>query len=94
MKWTEYVYLGIVSLFISLMFCLNIVLYEYWGFPLDSTPLFYFFSSPSDAVASVSVFTVILGILLSLAIAVGYFMYCVGHIKIRTKKSFAVWHTG
>ena len=33
----------------------NAVLYEYWGFPLDSTPLFYFFSSPKDAFASVSV---------------------------------------
>ncbi len=85
-KWTEYVYLGIVSLLISLTFCLNIVLYEYWGFPLDSTPLFYFFSSPSDAVASVSVFTVILGILLSLAIAVGVFYALRWAYKDKDKK--------
>ena len=73
LKWIEHVYMGIVALFISLTFCLNIALYEYWGFPLDSTPLFYFFSSPSDAVASVSMVTVIFGVLLALAIAVGIF---------------------
>ncbi|BCS86058.1 sulfatase [Prevotella herbatica] len=73
LKWIGHVYMGIVAFFISLTFCLNIALYEYWGFPLDSTPLFYFFSSPSDAVASVSMVTVILGVLLALAIAVGIF---------------------
>ncbi len=72
-KWIGHAYMGIMSLFISLTFCLNIALYEYWGFPLDSTPLFYFFSSPSDAVASVSMVTVIFGVLLALAIAVGIF---------------------
>jgi phosphoglycerol transferase MdoB-like AlkP superfamily enzyme len=76
-KWIGYVYMGIASLLISLTFCLNIALYEYWGFPLDSTPLFYFFSSPSDAVASVSMITVIFGVLLSLAIAAGiFFVLC------------------
>ena len=31
---------------------LNAVLYGYWRFPLDTTPIFYFFSSPRDALAS------------------------------------------
>ena len=45
----------ISSLLIVLTGISNIILYHYWGFPLDSTPLFYFFSSPKDAFASVSV---------------------------------------
>lgn len=32
--------------------CLDAVLYTYWGFKLDATPLFYFFSSPASALAS------------------------------------------
>lgn len=31
---------------------LDSVLYGYWGFPLDTTPFFYFLSSPKDAFAS------------------------------------------
>lgn len=45
----------ISALLVSLTGVSNIILYHYWGFPLDSTPLFYFFSSPKDAFASVSV---------------------------------------
>lgn len=30
----------------------NIALYGYWGFPLDTTPLFYLTTSPADAMAS------------------------------------------
>lgn len=52
-----------VSVLLSLIFTVDLGLYEYWGFRLDATPLFYFFSSPKDAVASVSVWTVLGGIL-------------------------------
>ena len=46
----------VFSAFVAVLaMVVNAVLYEYWGFPLDSTPLFYFFSSPKDAFASVSV---------------------------------------
>ncbi|UVV55238.1 hypothetical protein NXW60_10955 [Bacteroides fragilis] len=37
-------------------------LYEYWGFRLDATPLFYLFSSPKDALASVSIWVVMAGL--------------------------------
>ena len=61
----------------------NAVLYEYWGFPLDSTPLFYFFSSPKDAFASVSVRFAVTGALVVVAltalVAWGAKM-CVGRI--------------
>lgn len=48
------VYMGIASLAMALCFVLNMALYPYWNFPLDTTPFFYFFTSPSDALASVS----------------------------------------
>ena len=56
------IYFLIISLFISIIFIADIGLYEYWGFRLDSTPLFYFLTSPSDALASVTIWTAILGI--------------------------------
>ena len=48
-------YFIFVSVLLSVIFTVDLGLYEYWGFRLDATPLFYFFSSPKDAVASVSV---------------------------------------
>ena len=59
------VYFGVTSAVVSMAFMLNLVLYGYWGFPLDATPLFYFFSSPREAVASVSIGFLLLGILLT-----------------------------
>lgn len=55
-------YFMFVSVLLSIIFTVDLGLYEYWGFRLDATPLFYFFSSPKDAVASVSIWTVIGGI--------------------------------
>lgn len=48
--WNSYFLLTAFCL--SLAYTSNIILYSYWGFPLDSTPLFYMLSSPKDAVAS------------------------------------------
>jgi len=47
-------YFWIAATLIGASFVLNLALYPYWNFPLDSTPLFYFFSSPADAFASTS----------------------------------------
>ena len=47
-------FLALVATVLCCCLVLNIVLYGYWQFPLDSMPLFYFFSSPADAMASVS----------------------------------------
>ena len=63
------IYFGIVTLLLSAIFTVDMGLYEYWGFRLDATPLFYFFSSPKDALASVSVWTVIGGVLVFLVYA-------------------------
>lgn len=54
-----YGYFAFVSVLLSVIFTVDLGLYEYWGFRLDATPLFYFFSSPKDAVASVSIWVVI-----------------------------------
>ena len=51
-----------ISVLLSVIFTVDLGLYEYWGFRLDATPLFYFFSSPKDAVASVSIWMVLGGI--------------------------------
>lgn len=56
-------YFGISAFCISLCFVLNVALYPFWNFPLDSTPLFYFFTSPVDAFASVSLWFVLGGVL-------------------------------
>lgn len=56
-------YFLFISILISLIFTVDLGLYEYWGFRLDATPLFYFFSSPKDAVASVSAWVVLGGII-------------------------------
>ncbi len=55
-------YFLFVSVLLSIIFTVDLGLYEYWGFRLDATPLFYFFSSPKDAVASVSIWMVLGGI--------------------------------
>lgn len=73
------IYFGIVAVLLSAIFTVDMGLYEYWGFRLDATPLFYFFSSPKDALASVSVWTVVGGVLVFLvyaALLYLLFAYC------------------
>lgn len=65
------IYFIIASLFITCSFLLNASLYPYWKYPLDSTPLFYFFTSPADAIASVSIWQVILSIVILIILTVG-----------------------
>lgn len=61
LKWSLRVLFGVISLLMGGIFILDLVLYRYWGFRLDTTPFFYFFSSPCDALASVSGGTAVLG---------------------------------
>lgn len=65
------IYFIIASLFITCSFVLNASLYPYWKYPLDSTPLFYFFTSPADAIASVSIWQVILSIVILIVLTIG-----------------------
>ena len=48
------IYFITASLLVTTIFVADIALYHYWGFRIDTTPFFYFFSSPKDALASVS----------------------------------------
>jgi phosphoglycerol transferase MdoB-like AlkP superfamily enzyme len=48
----ERCYFGIASVALAIVAVLDLILYGYWGFRLDTTPLFYFSTSPSAALAS------------------------------------------
>lgn len=47
------VYYAFISFLIATVFVVDLILYKYWGFRLDSTPLFYM-KSPANALASSS----------------------------------------
>ncbi len=63
------VYYAVIALAIAFCFTLNTALYPYWKFPLDTTPFYYFFSSPKDAFASVSFLFVATGLICMLILA-------------------------
>lgn len=73
-------YLAIIAALLAAIIVLDLVLYGYWGFRLDSTPLFYFFSSPLAAMASAGGWQIFGGILalavLAVAIYVGTALVC------------------
>ncbi len=48
------VYFAVAGALMAAVCVVDLGLYEYWGFRLDATPLFYFFSSPKDALAGAS----------------------------------------
>lgn len=73
-KWLHKGYNALASAIYAITLCLNLVLYHYWDFPLDSTPLYYFFSSPASAFASVSVLMVIGGVIVTTLIAIGVYL--------------------
>ncbi|MDE6439874.1 MAG: sulfatase-like hydrolase/transferase [Bacteroidales bacterium] len=62
LRWFYRAYYILASLFIALVFTVDLALYDYWGFRLDATPVFYFLSSPQDAMASVSGWFIVLGL--------------------------------
>ncbi len=73
----ERVYYAFVAIISALIFCLDLGLYAYWGTRLDVTPLFYFTSSPSAAMASISTFEAIGWIVTIIIIsAIIYMFFC------------------
>lgn len=56
-------WLAVTALAVSISQIADLMLYDYWGFRLDATPLFYLTTSPADAMASVSWWVVALGAL-------------------------------
>ena len=47
-------YMMLTAALSAVAYIVNIGLYGYWGFPLDSTPLLYLRTSPADAMASMT----------------------------------------
>lgn len=64
------VYFTIIAIIISFALCLDLVLYEYWGFRLDMTPFFYFTTSPEAAMASATYLQIIIGLISVTVIAI------------------------
>ena len=76
-KWLKVVWKGyfiIAALLVATTFSLNVGLYPYWKFPLDSTPLFYFFSSPADAMASITIPMMLIGFSALLLLTVALYL--------------------
>lgn len=63
-------YTAIAALVTGVAYTANIVLYKYWGFPLDNTPLLYLKTSPADAMASATVWQIAGAALMLVAMAV------------------------
>lgn len=83
------VYFALVSILLSCIFISDLGLYGYWGFRLDTTPLFYFFSSPKDALASVSVW-VVLGGILAMAVYAALLYYLFSQILLNEKRPLKI----
>lgn len=84
LRWIWNGYFFIIAEIVAFLYILNIGLYGYWGFPLDSTPLFYISSSFTDAVASVTLFEGVIGFvsLQAVAFLTVYCFYMIGNRMI------------
>ena len=47
------IYMAVAAALVAVIYCLDLGLYGSWGFRLDMTPVFYFTTSPTAAMASV-----------------------------------------
>ncbi len=71
-KWLQTVwkwYFAIICIAVSVILVTDVGLYDFWGFRLDSTPIFYFMSSPREALASVSLWYVLAALLCMLVVS-------------------------
>ena len=67
--WIRAIWSGIAALVCSLGYVSNLVLYGYWRFPLDNTPLLYIKTSPADAMASMTTMQIIVVPIVILGVA-------------------------
>lgn len=70
LRWITKAWFAIAAVIVALAFVSNLALYDYWNFPLDSTPVFFITSSPAAAMASIEWWQALLGIV-AIAIAAG-----------------------
>lgn len=80
------IYFGIVGAALSAIFILDTSLYGYWNFKLDTTPLFYFASSPSAALASATGWQLAAAVLAFVAVgtAISLLLVIAGVRKVTT----------
>ena len=76
------IYYLIISFIVAGVMTLDTILYSFWGMKLDTTPFFYFTSSPSLAFASVSVWQVIAGMIVWVTASFLIWLIFIGAIKI------------
>ena len=82
------IYAAVSAVIISLSYILDLILYDYWNFRLDVTPFFYFFSSPSSAMASAEPATAIMSIVAFILLAAAiYILLAFIPLKIKVVKS-------
>lgn len=74
-------YFAVIAIVLSAVFVIDLGLYRYWGFRLDTTPLFYFCSSPGDALASASAWELIGGIVALLLMT--FLLYALFYLLLR-----------
>lgn len=91
-RWTAIalrIYFGIAAFLLSLIFIVDMGLYEYWGFRLDVTPIFYFMTGPKDAIASMTGWMMAGGIAAIIAYALLIYMafYPLTRIKFSAPRS-------
>ena len=80
------IYYLFISIVLSVIFVVDMGLYRYWGFRLDSTPFFYFLSSPKDAVAGVEIWIVFVAIIAMIVCSfLIYTLFCLCLKKSRRK---------
>lgn len=68
------IYMGIATVLIALIYCLDLGLYGTWGFRLDMTPVFYFTTSPLAAMASMQWWHWFAGVIGMAAISAGIWL--------------------
>lgn len=83
--WILKVYYGLVAFIMGVIFVADMILYKYWGFRLDSTPLFYL-KTPKDALASATPMMVVLGLIV-VSLVISFFLFIFYRFLVRLKEN-------
>ena len=95
-KALKYIFKGyyiFCAVLLALIFEGDLALYEYWGFRLDTTPLFYLKSSPKDAFASATFGMLVAGAV-SLAVYIWAFLWLSNRFLVQKGKTRPVFNRG
>ena len=88
-KWIKNIYFGLVAVLLSIILVVDTILYEYWGFRLDSSVLFYL-ESPKEALASTH-WTVNIGGFLIVTLLSFFLFKVFNFVFKRDAQIFASW---